>query len=103
MAIAANQDVNYVERAGIGWFGRVLVFLVVASLLAAGVYGSTRILSRMKEEKKPSVLVHTAVRGELLITVTEDGNLESASNVDIKCQVAGGSSILSIIGDGQEV
>jgi HlyD family secretion protein len=104
MATAANQDATYVERAGSGsWTGRIIAFLVVVGLLAAGVYGSTQILSRMKEEKKPSALVYTVTRGEMLITVTEDGNLESASNVDIKCQVAGGSSILSIIGDGQEV
>jgi RND family efflux transporter MFP subunit len=39
----------------------------------------------------------------LLITVTEDGNLESAQNVDIKCEVAGGSTILWIVEDGKEV
>ena len=42
-------------------------------------------------------------RGEMLVTVTEDGNVESAKNVEIKCQVAGGSSILSIVKDGNEV
>jgi multidrug efflux pump subunit AcrA (membrane-fusion protein) len=41
--------------------------------------------------------------GELLVTVTEDGNVESASNVDVKCQVAGGSAILWIVADGTEV
>src|SRR5688572_18364437 len=104
MATAAKQDVTYVDRTESGgWVGKIIVFLIVAAVLAAGVYGSTRLLSRMKEEKKPSALVHTVMRGEMLITVTEDGNVESASNVDIKCQVAGGSSILSIISDGQEV
>ena len=44
-----------------------------------------------------------AEKGELLVSVTEDGNVESASNVDIRCQVAGGSSILWIIEDGTNV
>src|ERR1700690_3545061 len=39
-------------------------------------------------------------RGRVLITVTEDGNLESASNVEVRCQVAGGGTIIWIIPDG---
>merc|ERR1712023_205933 len=47
--------------------------------------------------------VKKPIRGELLITVVEDGNMESASNKDVKCQVAGGSSILWIVPDGEYV
>ena len=43
------------------------------------------------------------VQGDLLVTVTEDGTLESAANVEVKCEVAGGSSILWIIDDGENV
>jgi multidrug efflux pump subunit AcrA (membrane-fusion protein) len=39
----------------------------------------------------------------LLVTVVAAGNIESSKNVDVKCQVAGGSSILWIVPDGQEV
>ncbi len=46
------------------------------------------------------VAVH---RGDLLVTMKEDGNLESAVNIDIKCEVAGGSAILWIVEDGQQV
>jgi HlyD family secretion protein len=42
-------------------------------------------------------------RGRLLVTVTEDGNLESASNVEVRCQVAGGGTIIWIIPDGSMV
>ena len=38
-----------------------------------------------------------------MVTVTEDGSLESAVNIDIKCEVAGGTSILWIVDDGTEV
>ena len=41
-----------------------------------------------------------AIKGPLTITVTEDGNVESANNVTIKCRVEGGASILEIVDDG---
>ena len=46
---------------------------------------------------------YTVNRGDLLVTVTEDGSLESAENLDIKCEVAGGTTIVWIIDDGKEV
>ncbi len=45
-------------------------------------------------------LTKRVAKGPLLITVTEDGNVESANNVEVRCQVAGGSNILWIIPDG---
>lgn len=48
-------------------------------------------------------LTHTAARSRLQITVVAAGNLESSKNLEIKCQVAGGSSILWIVPDGKEV
>lgn len=48
-------------------------------------------------------LTHTATRSRLQITVVAAGNLESSKNLEIKCQVAGGSSILWIVPDGKEV
>ena len=50
-----------------------------------------------------NVLTHEVANGDLLVTVTEEGNVESASNVEVKCQVAGGSSILWIVADGKQV
>ena len=50
-----------------------------------------------------TMLTHVVRKGELLVTITEDGALESANNVDIKCEVAGGSTILWIVEDGSEV
>ena len=46
---------------------------------------------------------HTVVRDDLVVTVTEDGTLESSANLDVKCEVAGGTTILWIIKDGSEV
>lgn len=83
---------------------RVFVFLcLVAGVVGAAAYGSMRWIGTGAKTKGPVVLTHRAARGDLVVTVVEDGNVESASNIDIKCQVAGGSSILSIVADGSLV
>jgi RND family efflux transporter MFP subunit len=91
------------RKKGSDALGKVLLFLVLAGLLSAAVWGSGQYLGSFTAKKADTALTHTVRRGELLVTVTEDGNLESASNLDIKCQVAGGTSILWIIPDGSEV
>jgi multidrug efflux pump subunit AcrA (membrane-fusion protein) len=42
-------------------------------------------------------------KGLLRVTVNDDGNVESASNLELKCEVEGGSQILWIIDEGREV
>ncbi len=49
------------------------------------------------------VLYHTVSRNDLQITVTDDGTLESAANVDIKCELEGGGTILWLVEDGKVV
>lgn len=48
-------------------------------------------------------LTHTVAKGRLLVTVVAAGNMESAKNFDVKCEVAGGSKILKIVPEGTEV
>jgi HlyD family secretion protein len=90
--------------AGGGSWARVLAVLVtVVIVIGLGVYGSSQLIGKLGSEPASTMLTHTVARGELLVTITEDGNVESASNLDIKCQVAGGSSILWIVEDGKQV
>jgi HlyD family secretion protein len=49
-----------------------------------------------------TILTERARRTDLIVSITEDGTLESAHNLDIKCEVQGGSTILWIIPDGTE-
>ncbi|HQU46138.1 MAG TPA: HlyD family efflux transporter periplasmic adaptor subunit, partial [Pirellulales bacterium] len=42
-------------------------------------------------------------KADLLITVTEDGNVESAMNIELKCKVPGPITILEIVADGSHV
>jgi len=46
---------------------------------------------------------YTVRRETLRVTVTEDGNLESAENTEVKCEIPGGSTILWIIDEGEKV
>ena len=46
---------------------------------------------------------HTITRGDLLVTVTEQGTLESSNNLEIKCKVRGDNTIIWVIESGTEV
>ncbi|MEX0939385.1 MAG: HlyD family efflux transporter periplasmic adaptor subunit [Pirellulales bacterium] len=83
-----------------GWMLALLGVAVVAAIIAVA---SAQLLEEGAASGTDSVITHTAGRGELLVTVTEQGEVESATNVDIKCEVAGGSTILWIIPDGELV
>jgi multidrug efflux pump subunit AcrA (membrane-fusion protein) len=85
------------------WAVRIVVLIVVLAAIGAIVYAAAQSFRPSGETEDTSVRTHTVAPMDLLISVTEDGNVESGSNVDLKCQVAGGSSILSIVKDGKEV
>jgi HlyD family secretion protein len=92
-------------QTGVGkrLFHIVVALGLITGVVALGAYGSTRWIGGASREQGPVVLTHPVARGELVVTVIEDGNVESASNIDIKCEVAGGSSILWIVDDGSLV
>jgi len=46
------------------------------------------------------ILTEKVRRGDLIVSIAEDGNVESAHNVDVKCGVQGGATILWLIKDG---
>ncbi len=85
------------------WLVRGAVILVIFAILGGGVWGAAQLMGKQSNEKVTSTLTAKVQREELLVTVVEDGNLESAVNIDIKCEVAGGTSILWIVDDGKEV
>ncbi len=89
------------RRGGPGrWLLRGVVLLILVGL---GAVGFAKLAGSFDTRGSGSMLTHVVRRGELLVTITEDGNLESANNVQIKCEVAGGSTILSIVEDGKRV
>jgi len=85
------------------WWKWLSAAALLAALVAAAAVAVPRLGDMLKARPPSKPTTHTVRRGELVITVTEEGSLESAGNVDIKCEVAGGTTILWIIQDGKEV
>ncbi len=82
------------------WWKRTLTAIAVIAVLASAALlipdaGSSR-------EIGPE-LTHTITRGDLIVTVTEQGTLESADNAEIKNRVRGQSTIIWVIEAGTEV
>ena len=82
------------------WWLRIVLTVCFATVV---VVGFASWLGGASAKSRLPLQTHVAQRSELLVTLTEDGNVESADNLDIKCEVAGGSTILWIIDDGQNV
>ena len=72
----------------------VLVVLVLAVSLIPGAVSP--------RESGPT-LTHTITRGDLVVTVTEQGTLESSNNTEIKCKVRGWSLVTWVIEGGTVV
>ncbi|CAN5909502.1 hypothetical protein BH23PLA1_BH23PLA1_16730 [soil metagenome] len=85
----------------------VLVIGGAAALLGANGSEATRSrLSGLSDWFSPSahsVLTHKVRRADLAITVKEKGELESANNIEAKCEVEGQTTIISILPEGTRV
>lgn len=84
-------------------FGTVIV---VALLIAWGMMQTdlgSLFLGGGTSSTETDAEFHTVRRETLRVTVTEDGNLESAENTEVKCEIPGGSTILWIIDEGESV
>ncbi len=79
---------------------RVVIPIGVLSGVAYGGWWGANYAGLFTKTETETRLLHKVTRGDLIITVVEDGNLESASNIDIRCQVAGGATIKKIVTDG---
>ncbi|HUY87453.1 MAG TPA: HlyD family efflux transporter periplasmic adaptor subunit [Pirellulales bacterium] len=84
--------------------GRSFVFLLGLALIALGGGAAYFKFFYLSSDDAGRHLLTTAVkRDNLVITVTEDGNVESARNLELKCEVPGPITILDIIQDGTHV
>ncbi len=79
------------------------VFAIII-LIAAASFGAVALLpdaDGVPTDRTSSV--HRVTRGELLVTLTEQGTLESSNNIEIKCRVRGDSVITSVVESGTQV
>lgn len=82
------------------WWAWLLVLGVFA---AVGYLAVEPLKAWFVGDTQQRIITQPVTRGPLVVTVVEDGNVESAANVDVKCEVTGGSVILWIIPDGTHV
>ncbi|HWB07807.1 MAG TPA: HlyD family efflux transporter periplasmic adaptor subunit [Pirellulales bacterium] len=90
------------RRNGSNWVMWLFSFFGAFGLLGIAWLAYTRYESE-GAEGAGRVLTTPVKKGDLLITVTEDGNVESAKNIEIKCRVPGSNTILEIVPDGSHV
>lgn len=82
-----------------GWT-RAITILIVTGIIAGGVIW---LVATQSDEPAAEYLTHTVRRGELIVSVIEQGTLESSENTEIKCKVRGQNTITSVIKSGTKV
>lgn len=96
---AQNSGYAQVSSGG-GWLKYTVLALCAGGLLTGAVV--VFLGARSTGEVVPHLL-HTIQRGELLVTVTEQGMLESSDNVELICKVRGENTVNWVIESGTEV
>ena len=81
------------------WKRGLLVIGMVAVLASA----VALIPGALSPPESGPALTHTIARGDLVVTVTEQGTLESSNNTEIKCKVRGWSLVTWVIEGGTVV
>ncbi|RMF37661.1 MAG: HlyD family efflux transporter periplasmic adaptor subunit [Planctomycetota bacterium] len=79
------------------WIKRGAILTGLVAVFVAAVPVVTTLLRPAADQE---LLTHRVSRGDLAITVTADGTLESSENIEIKCKVKGGSTVLWVIEPG---
>lgn len=93
------------SNRGARLFRRKRVWLVagtgLAILLASGL--AARSLLLRLSAGHDGIETQRVERGHLMVSISSEGNLASANNAELKCQVLGGARIISIVPDGTQV
>jgi multidrug resistance efflux pump len=82
------------------WWKRGLVILLIVIVIAIA---APLMVASFKTEESGPKLTHSITRGNLRVTVTEQGTLESSNNTEIKCKVRGAATVLWVIEAGTVV
>jgi HlyD family secretion protein len=77
--------------------------LIVIAIIAVLLSATLLIPDADSSPELGPAMTHTIGRGDLLVTVTEQGTLESSNNTEIKCKVRGDNTIIWVIESGTEV
>jgi multidrug efflux pump subunit AcrA (membrane-fusion protein) len=77
--------------------------LLATAAVAVVVIAATFVPGAISPRESGSKLTHTITRGDLVVSVTEQGTLESSNNAEIKCKVRGWSLVTWVIEGGTVV
>lgn len=95
------QTRNHSQNASSPRRWKPILFMVgVLVILASAV---ALIPGAVSPPESGPTLTHTVARGDLVVTVTEQGTLESSNNTEIKCKVRGWSLVTWVIEGGTVV
>ena len=102
--LESPQQTSRARRSGSTGIGGILFGLVLIGGLAGGGWLLAGSITAGDEDVAGAETMTVAVtKGTLQVQVTEDGEVESAKPVLLKCQVSGGSQILEIVPDGTRI
>ncbi len=93
----SNGAARLSGRKSLWLFGGISLAILLASGLAARWF-----LLRFSAGRD-GMETQRVERGHLMVSISSEGNLASANNAELKCQVAGGARIISIVPDGTQV
>ncbi len=82
------------------WWKRGLFAVFVIAVFAIIV---TTLANPNLSQDSGSLLTHRITRGDLLVTVIEQGTLESSENTEIKCKVRGSNTVIWVVENGTYV
>lgn len=77
-----------------------LTMLTAAIAMIGGLCWAAVTFAVSRKDPTPSGMTHVVTRADLLVTVKEQGTLESAENIEIKSKVRGYNAVLWIVDSG---
>lgn len=106
---ATQPRVDHEEFRRSAWRRRLLIGLLILAL-GVGVVAAATMVGRDFSQTEQPLVFHTVKRGDLPITVTERGNLESQVNEQVICEVddingdnINGTPIVWVVANGSSV
>lgn len=103
-AARETQNAQLPESSKAGISRLSIKTLAIAGILAAAIVTMGAIASQSASvDRNNATLTHTIRRGDLRVTVTEKGTLESSNNVEVRSKVWGWKTVNWVIESGVEV
>ncbi|MBL9125575.1 MAG: efflux RND transporter periplasmic adaptor subunit [Planctomycetaceae bacterium] len=101
----ARQSASLRRRSGVSWFGMLFLLALLTAAGAGGYYYYTT--QQATQQTPANLLTYVVSQGPFRHIVTERGEVESSSNIEVRCEVqsrnTAGTAILEIVAEGTEV